>query len=131
MLRNPRIMLLALAVVLVLANVWLVAFTLPRLLPTPPQPNPNGYGDFVKAAGLLTGGTRARLIRLQVLFLPLQAGRSGPGDEPDLASAVLHFPLLRGVVEFDVAGSGDFKPTEFMQRESLGPKTIGGSIEFE
>jgi len=54
------------------------------------------------------------LIRLQALFLPLQTGGSSFGDEPDPASPVLHFPLLGGVVEFDVAGPGDFKPAEFM-----------------
>lgn len=55
MLRNPRIILLALAVVVVLANVWLFAFTLGRPPASPPLPNPNGYDDFVKAAGLVTG----------------------------------------------------------------------------
>ena len=47
-------------------------------------------------------------------MLPFQTGGSGPGDEPDLVSAVLHFPMLSAVIEFDVAGSGDFKPAEFM-----------------
>ena len=55
MLRNPRIMLLALVVVVVLANVWLIAFTLGRPPVCPPVPNPNGYDDFLKAATLLTG----------------------------------------------------------------------------
>jgi hypothetical protein len=55
MLRNPRLMLLALAVVVVLANVWLIAFTLGRPPASPLLPNPNGYNDFVKAAGLVTG----------------------------------------------------------------------------
>ena len=41
------------------------------------------------------------LIRLQVGLFPLQASRSGLCDEPDLASPVLHFPMLRAVVEFD------------------------------
>jgi hypothetical protein len=54
MLRNPRIMLLALVVVVVLANVWLIAFTLGRPPARPPLPNPNGYDDFLKAAALLT-----------------------------------------------------------------------------
>jgi hypothetical protein len=31
-----------------------------------------------------------------------------------VAYPILHFPLLSGVVEFDVRGSVDFKPTEFM-----------------
>jgi len=47
-------------------------------------------------------------------MLPLQASGSGPGDEPELASAVLHFPLLRLVVEFDIAGSGDLKAADFI-----------------
>ena len=55
MLRNPRIMLLALVVVVVLANVWLIAFTLGRPPARLPLPNPNGYDDFLKAATLLTG----------------------------------------------------------------------------
>jgi hypothetical protein len=41
------------------------------------------------------------LVRLQVLLLPLQTGGSVPGDEPDLAFTLLHFPILSGVVEFD------------------------------
>jgi hypothetical protein len=68
---------------------------------------------------------------LQVLFLPLQAGRSGPGEEAYIAFAVDYLPLLRGVVEFDVAGSGDFKPAEFMQRENFGPETLSGFFGFE
>src|ERR1035441_6890938 len=55
MLRNPRIMLLALVVVVGRANVWLIAFTLGRPPARPPLPNPNGYDDFLKAATLLTG----------------------------------------------------------------------------
>ena len=55
MLRNPRIMLLALVFVVVLANVWLIAFTLGRPTARPPLPSPNGYDDFLKAAALLTG----------------------------------------------------------------------------
>jgi prepilin-type N-terminal cleavage/methylation domain-containing protein len=41
---------------------------------------------------------------LQVLLFPLQIGSAGFGDEPDFAFSVLHFPMLRGVVEFDVGG---------------------------
>ena len=48
------------------------------------------------------------------MLLPLQAGRPGFGDEPDLAFPVDYFPMLGGVVEFDVAGPMDFKPAEFM-----------------
>ena len=54
------------------------------------------------------------LLRLQVLFFPLQARRPGLGDEPDLASPVFHFPMLSGVVEFEVAGPMDLKSAEFM-----------------
>jgi len=54
-----------------------------------------------------------RLIRLQVLLFPPQAGRPGLGDEPDLPSAVIYLLMLSRVVEFDVAGPGDFKPAEF------------------
>jgi hypothetical protein len=39
--------------------------------------------------------------------------------------------MLSGVVEFDVAGSGDFKPAEFMQRENFGPKTNGCTVGVE
>ena len=54
------------------------------------------------------------LLDLQILLFPLQASGSGPGDEPDLASAVLYFPMLRGGVEFEVAGPVDFKPAKLM-----------------
>ena len=49
-----------------------------------------------------------RFIRLQILLFPLQTGSTGLGEEPDSAPPVLHFPMLRGVVEFDLAGSVDF-----------------------
>jgi hypothetical protein len=65
---------------------------------------------------------------LQILLFPLQTGSTGFGDKPYLASRVSYFPLLRGVVEFDVGGPGDFKPAEFMQRESIGPEALSGSI---
>lgn len=55
MLRNPRIILLALVVVVVLANVWLILLSTGRSPAPPPLPNPNGYDDFLKAATLLTG----------------------------------------------------------------------------
>ena len=51
---------------------------------------------------------------MQVLLLPLQAGRSRLGEEPDFAFPILDFPLLSGVVEFDVGGPVDFEPAEFM-----------------
>ncbi len=47
-------------------------------------------------------------------MLPLQARSTRLGDKPDFVLPVLHFPMLRGVVEFDVAGPGDLKPAEFM-----------------
>ncbi len=49
----------------------------------------------------------------------------------DFAFPVLHLPLLGGVVEFDVRGAGDFEPTEFMKRNSLGPKTKGCAVGVE
>ena len=51
---------------------------------------------------------------MQVLVFPFQASRSGLGDEPDLASAVLYFPMLRPVIEFEVAGPGYLKLSQFM-----------------
>jgi hypothetical protein len=47
-------------------------------------------------------------------MLPVQACSTGSGNEPDLAFSVFDFPMLRGVVEFDVGRSVDFKPAEFM-----------------
>jgi hypothetical protein len=64
-------------------------------------------------------------------LLPLQTGRSRLGEEADPAFAVLHFPLLCGGVEFDVGGPMDFKPAEFMQRESFSPEALSSSIGFE
>jgi hypothetical protein len=55
-----------------------------------------------------------QLIRLQVGLLPLQTDGAGPGNEPDFASAVFDFPMLRGVVEFDLAGPGDLQPAKLM-----------------
>jgi hypothetical protein len=51
---------------------------------------------------------------LQIHIFPLQAGGSGPGNEPNPAPAVDYLPILVGVVEFDVGGPMDFKPAEFM-----------------
>jgi hypothetical protein len=39
--------------------------------------------------------------------------------------------MLSAVVEFDGAGPGDFKPAEFMQRESFGPEALSGSVDVE
>lgn len=55
MARKIRIMLLALVVIVVLANVWLIVLSTARPPARPPLPNPNGYDDFLKAATLLTG----------------------------------------------------------------------------
>ena len=54
------------------------------------------------------------LLDLQILLFPLQASGSGPGDEPDLAFPVLHFPFLGGVVEFDVGSPMDLEPAKLM-----------------
>ena len=54
------------------------------------------------------------MLWLQVNLLPLQENCSGPGKEADLAFPVANLPLFRGVVEFDVAGPGDLKPSKFM-----------------
>ena len=45
---------------------------------------------------------------------PLQACRTGFGKEPDRAFTVDYLRMLRGVVEFDVDGAMDFKPTKFV-----------------
>jgi len=58
MARRTRIMLLALVVIVVLANVWLIVLSTGRPPARPPLPNPNGYDDFLKAATLLTGDLR-------------------------------------------------------------------------
>jgi hypothetical protein len=39
--------------------------------------------------------------------------------------------MLSGVVEFDVAGPGNFKPAEFMEREGFGPEALSGSVNVE
>jgi hypothetical protein len=69
---------------------------------------------FAVLIWLIHDGVLSGLFRLQVLSLPVQASGPRLGNKPDLAFSVLHFPMLSGVVEFDVAGSGDFKPAEFM-----------------
>jgi hypothetical protein len=53
---------------------------------------------------------------LQVLLFPFQAGGSGPGREQDFIVTVPDFPMLSGVVEFDVGSPGDFEPAKFMKR---------------
>jgi hypothetical protein len=59
-------------------------------------------------------GSHRYSIWLQVLLFPLQTSGSGFGEVAHVASPVLYLPLLRGVVEFDVAGPGDLKPADFM-----------------
>lgn len=53
--RKLPALLLALMVILVLAVMALLVLFVGRTPPTPPLPSPNGYDDFMKAAGLLTG----------------------------------------------------------------------------
>ena len=55
MLRKNRILLLALAAILVLALLTMLVVSRGRTAPRTPLPNPNGYDDFLKAAALLTG----------------------------------------------------------------------------
>jgi hypothetical protein len=56
MLRRPPIALLPLLVIVVLASAWLFLFALGGPVARLPPPNPNGYDDFVRAAGLLSDG---------------------------------------------------------------------------
>jgi len=53
--RKVTSLLFALVVVFILAMLAVVVLFVGRTPPTPPLPNPNGYDDFMKAAGLLTG----------------------------------------------------------------------------
>lgn len=39
--------------------------------------------------------------------------------------------MLSGVVEFDVGGTVDFQPTNFMKRNSLSPKTKGCAVRVK
>jgi hypothetical protein len=52
----------------------------------------------------------SRCLPVEVLMFPLVASISAPGEEADFASPVLNFPVLGGVVEFDVGGPVDFQP---------------------
>ena len=67
------------------------------------------YGKMREMSKLKRG-----LFRLQVLVFPFEASRSGLGDEPGFSSPVPHFPMLRLVIEFEVAGPGYLKPSQFM-----------------
>ena len=51
---------------------------------------------------------------LTVSRVQFQASRSGLGDEPGFSSPVLHLPMLRLIIEFEVAGPGDLKPSQFL-----------------
>lgn len=62
-------------------------------------------------------------------MLPLQTGSTGFTEKANFAFPVFYFPMLRGVVEFDVGGTVDFGPADFMERNSLGPKTKGSSVQ--
>lgn len=53
--RKVRTLLLALVVIVVLAMLTVAFLFVGRTPPPSPLPNPNGYDDFLKAAGLLTG----------------------------------------------------------------------------
>ncbi len=64
-------------------------------------------------------------------MLPLQACGPGLGEEADSAFLVLDFPLLSGVVEFDVAGALDFEPAKFTKRDGVGPKAMGCAVGVE
>jgi len=68
--------------------------------------------------GTISGGLAKiglpRSFRLEVRLLPLQASGAGLGDEPHPALLVDYLPMLSGVVEFDIAGPGDFESAEFM-----------------
>ncbi len=64
-------------------------------------------------------------------MFPVQTGGTGPGEKPDPAFPVNYLPVLLRVVELDGAGPGDFQPAQFMKRNSLCPKTTGGSVGVE
>jgi hypothetical protein len=38
--------------------------------------------------------------------------------------------MLRGVVEFDAGGPGDFEATKVVERNALGPKTMGCAVRI-
>ena len=65
---------------------------------------------------------------LQVLLFPFQALGSGFGEEADVAFQVGHFPVLATVIKLYVGGAVDFQPAEFMERNSLSPKTKGCAV---
>ncbi len=98
------------------------------IIPPALEPNPQTPGS---AAGGCANKAFHFLHWLKVLLFPFQASISGPGEEPDLIFPVDYFPMLRGVVEFDVAGAVDLQPAEFMERNSLGPKTKGCAVGVE
>ena len=89
-------------------------------------PLDSANGDLLNFRAALT--VKAALLRLQILFFPLQKRRSGLGDEPDPASAVLNFPMLSGIVECDVACPRDFKGAKFTEWQGYSPKTMSGSL---
>ena len=49
----------------------------------------------------------------------------------DLASAVLYFPMLSAVVEFDMAGPTDLEEPNFMYGNRVSPKTMGCAVRDE
>ncbi len=68
---------------------------------------------------------------MQVPLFPFEAGSTRPGEEPDPSFSVDHLPMLRGVVECDIRGALDLQPPEFIERNSLGPKTKSCAIGVE
>jgi hypothetical protein len=76
------------------------------------------HQDFLKYGQTLREQNCVRLIQLSglhVLLFPLQASRTGYGKEPEPASPVDSLPMLRGMVEFESAGPGDFDSAKLMQ----------------
>jgi hypothetical protein len=47
-------------------------------------------------------------------FAPISGRQIGTCDEPGFSSSIFHFPMLRLVIEFEVAGPGHLKPSQFM-----------------
>lgn len=61
------------------------------------------------------------LFGLQVAVFPIHTGGSRSGEEADAAFAVLDFPMLSGVVEFDVSGPVYLHTSELMQGQGFSP----------
>ena len=123
--RKARTLVLALVVIFVLATLTVLFMLVGRTPQPPPLPNPNGYDDFLKAAGLLTGdvGNASALDHEPTLFHLINLAREQgafllftartvptlwPVSLPDLVSRLRALPavaldapddaLLRGVL---------------------------------